>query len=256
MNDPSSSSDPSPTADELLARIDRAMAPRHVAIIMDGNGRWAKGRGYLERIRGHEAAVDAVRAAVRGCGKAGVKALTLYAFSTENWSRPQAEVTALMKLLERYLATEIEDLNKNNVRLVASGELDRLPKSTHKALDKGVEALSQNTGLVANLALSYGGRQEIVEAAQSLARDVADGKLKPDEITTDMLGARMYQPELGDPDLLIRTSGEMRISNFMLWQIAYTEIIVMPTLWPDFREPHLYQSILDYQARDRRYGGV
>jgi len=241
---------------ERLARIDRQRVPRHVAIIMDGNGRWAKQRGYMERIRGHEAAVDAVRAAVRGCGEIGVRALSLYAFSTENWNRPPAEVEALMRLLERFLKTEIEELNENNVRLVASGEIERLPDSTQKALHETMSKLDKNTGLVANLALSYGGRQDIVQAVRRLVREAREGKIEPDAIGDADVSARLCHPELGDPDLLIRTSGEMRVSNFMLWQIAYAEIVVTPTLWPDFRRSHLFEAILEFQKRERRYGGV
>jgi len=243
-------------AQELIAKIDRARVPRHIAIIMDGNGRWAKRHGFAERIKGHEAAADAVRAAVRGCGQAGVHALTLYAFSSENWNRPAAEVNALMNLLERFLKSEIKDLQKNNIRLVVSGETERLPETTRKALRAGVEALSGNHGLICNLALSYGGRQEIVRAVRKIARDVQHGKLDPNRLSADDVAARLYHPELGDPDLLIRTSGEMRVSNFMLWQIAYAEIVILPTLWPDFREAHLFEAILEYQKRERRYGAV
>ena len=243
-------------AAELLAKIDRARAPRHIAIIMDGNGRWAKKAGFMERLRGHEAAAESVRAAVRGCGQAGVGALTLYAFSTENWKRPAHEVTGLMRLLERFCKSEIPELNENNVRMTTSGELDRLPGYTRRALDHAIKSLAANTGLVLNLALNYGGRQEIARAARALAADVRAGRLDPEAISEGDLAARMYHPELGDPDLLIRTSGEMRISNFMLWELAYTEIVVMQTLWPDFRKSHLFEAILEYQKRDRRYGGI
>jgi undecaprenyl diphosphate synthase len=240
----------------LLARIDRTRAPRHVAIIMDGNGRWARRQGFARRIRGHEAAADAVRAAVRGCGQAGVAALTLYAFSTENWNRPKTEVVALMKLLERFARGETPDLDRNYVRLTTSGDLARLPAATRRSLDQAMRDLNDNTGLILNLALNYGGRQEIVHVARRLAREAAEGRLDPDAISEEAFAARLFHPELGDPDLLIRTSGEMRLSNFLLWEIAYTEIVVMPTLWPDFRETHLYEAILEYQKRDRRYGGV
>jgi len=243
-------------AAELLDRIDRSRAPRHVAIIMDGNGRWARQRGFAERIRGHEAAAEAVRSTVRGCGQAGVEALTLYAFSTENWTRPAAEVAALMRLLARFCKSEIPELNENRVRMVTSGDLAPMPAATRRAIEQACEALSRNTGLVLNLALNYGGRQEIAEAARRLARDARDGKLDPEKITVADIASRLYHPELGDPDLLIRTSGEMRVSNFLLWEIAYSEIVVTPTLWPDFRRSHLFEAILDFQQRERRYGGV
>ena len=239
-----------------LAGIDPGRLPRHIAIIMDGNGRWARKQGFAERIRGHEAAVEAVRAAVRGCGRLGVGALTLYAFSTENWSRPAAEVNALMALLDRFLVREIPELNRSNVRMVSSGQIARLPESTRRRLEEACRTLNDNTGLVLNLALNYGGRQEILDAVRRLARDVRDGRLDPEALEADHIAERMYHPELGDPDLLIRTSGELRVSNFLLWQIAYTEIVVQPTLWPDFRESHLYDAIRAYQQRDRRFGGI
>ncbi|MCX7045349.1 MAG: isoprenyl transferase [Candidatus Sumerlaeota bacterium] len=243
-------------AQELLAKIDRARVPRHIAIIMDGNGRWAKKAGFIERLRGHEAAAESVRASVRGCGQAGVSALTLYAFSTENWKRPAHEVAGLMRLLERFCKSEIPELNENNVRMTTSGEIDQLPAYTRRALANTIKALASNTGLVLNLALNYGGRQEITRAARALAREVRAGRLDPEAISEGDLAARLYHPELGDPDLLIRTSGELRVSNFMLWEIAYAEIVVTPTLWPDFRKSHLFEAILEYQKRDRRYGGI
>ncbi len=240
----------------LAGQIDPARLPRHIAIIMDGNGRWAKQQGFVERIRGHEAAVTAVRESVRGCGELGVKALTLFAFSTENWNRPAAEVNALMALLKRFLASEVPELHKKNVKLAYSGDVSGLPEGTQKVLYESCETLSRNTGLILNLALNYGGRQEIVHAVRAVARDVAAGLLQPDTIDIEDINARLFHPELGDPDLLIRTSGELRISNFLLWQIAYTEIVVLPTLWPDFRKKHLFESIIQFQRRERRYGGI
>jgi undecaprenyl diphosphate synthase len=246
----------SETAEELRARIDPAKLPRHIAIIMDGNGRWAQQRGWSERIRGHERGAEAVRCATRGCASLGIEALTLYAFSSENWSRPKHEVEGLMALLRRYLVDEIPELNENNIRLVASGELERLSAATNRQLDATREATAQNSGMVLNLALSYGGRDEIVRAARHLAREAQAGRLDPEAITHELFRRSLYLPELPDPDLLIRTSGEMRISNFLLWQIAYAEIYVTPALWPDFREEHLYLALLDYQRRERRFGRV
>ncbi len=241
---------------ELLVSIDPAKLPHHVAIIMDGNGRWAKQRGYLDRIRGHEAGIESVRVAVRACGELGVKALTLYAFSVENWKRPKREVDALMGLLKRFLRDEIPELNENNVRLVVSGRVNDLSEDVRAELSRTMEATSPNTGLVLNLALSYGGRAEIVDAVRAIVEDVQSGRLAPDNINEALFSQYLYHPELGDPDLLIRTSGEMRVSNFLLWQIAYTEFYVTPVLWPDFRRADLYRAILDYQRRERRFGEV
>lgn len=241
---------------DLAARLDPARLPRHVAVIMDGNGRWAQRRGWRERIKGHEAGTEAVRATTRTCAALGIEALTLYAFSRENWARPRAEIEALMHLLQRFLLAEIPEMNDNGIRLVASGELDDLPASVRRQLDATREATSRNTRMVLNLALSYGGRDEIVRAARHLAREVQAGRLDPDQIDADLFRRSLYQPSLPDPDLLIRTSGEQRLSNFLLWQIAYAEIHVMQVLWPDFREEHLYRALLDYQGRDRRFGGV
>lgn len=241
---------------ELLERIDPARLPAHIAIIMDGNGRWAKQRGYFDRIRGHEAGIESVRTTVRACGELGVRALTLYAFSVENWKRPKREIDALMGLLHRFLRDEIPELNDNNVRLVASGRLGDLAPPIREQLASTMRATAANTGLVLNLALSYGGRAEIVDAVRTIAARVAKQEIAPDEIDESVVAAHLYHPELGDPDLLIRTSGEMRISNFLLWQIAYTEFYVTPVLWPDFRRADLYTAILDYQRRERRFGGV
>jgi undecaprenyl diphosphate synthase len=241
---------------ELLVAIDPAKLPWHVAIIMDGNGRWAKQRGYLDRIRGHEAGIESVRTAVRACGELGLRALTLYAFSVENWKRPKREIDALMSLLKRFLREEIDELNQNNVRLVASGRLQDLGADVLAELQRTMQATERNTGLVLNLALSYGGRAEIVDAVRALVQDVLAGKVNAADISEDLLANYLYHPELGDPDLLIRTSGEMRVSNFLLWQIAYTEFYVTPVLWPDFRRADLYRAILDYQRRERRFGGV
>ena len=229
--------------------------PRHIAIIMDGNGRWAKQRGK-PRIDGHRAGAESVRAIVRACGELGIEYLTVYAFSSENWSRPKMEVTALMHLLEFYLKQEIPELDKNNVRLAAIGRLHELPGSAQKQLAKSIAALSKNTGLTLVLALSYGGRAEIVDAVRSIAREIKAGRLDVADIDETMIARNLYTSAIPDPDLLIRTSGEMRVSNFLLWQISYAEIYVTETLWPDFRKPELVKAIEDYGRRHRRFGLV
>jgi undecaprenyl diphosphate synthase len=241
---------------ELLSTLDQTRLPRHVAIIMDGNGRWAHQAGLLERIRGHEAGTESVRQTVRACAEMGLRVLTLYCFSLENWARPATEVNALMKLLRRFLLEEEQELQTNNVRLVASGELERVPDFVQTELGRVMALTARNTGLVLNLALSYGSRQEITAAVRALAHEVAVGMLNPDHINEDSITSRLHHPELGEPDLLIRTSGEMRISNFMLWQIAYTEIHVTPVYWPEFRRIDLYQALAEYQKRERRFGRV
>ncbi|MBN1515573.1 isoprenyl transferase [Candidatus Sumerlaeota bacterium] len=244
------------SAEEIEAQLDPSRMPRHVGIIMDGNGRWARRQGFMERIRGHEAGIDSVREITRACGELGLQALSLYAFSKENWSRPQREIDALMALLERFLYNEVDELNSNNVRLTACGAIQDLPAGCQKALAHTMQATAGNTGMILNLALSYGGRYEIVEAVRKIAREIAVGALKPDEIDEDTLSRNMYRPELGDPDLIIRTSDEFRVSNFMIWQSAYSEFHITPVLWPEFRKIHLLAALLDYQRRDRRFGGV
>jgi len=246
----------SPEEERLVAAIDPARIPRHIAIIMDGNGRWAHQRGFRERIKGHEAAVEAVRAAVRSSGQLGAEVLTLYAFSMENWQRPRREVTALMHLLKRFLYDEIPEMQENNVRLIVSGQLERVPNHVIRAIEHNRAMTGKNTGLVVNLALSYGARQEITEAARRFAADVLAGKATPGQLTPERFAGYLFHPELPDPELLIRTSGEMRISNFLLWQIAYTELVVLPVLWPDFRRVHLLQAVVEYQSHERRFGGV
>ena len=229
--------------------------PAHVAIIMDGNGRWAKQR-QLSRVKGHEKGAEAVRTTVRTCRELGVPFLTLYAFSTENWQRPKTEVSALMGLLRRFLEAELRELLKNGIRLHVIGRRERLPGNVQKALAAAVHDTRQNTALQLNLALSYGGRDEITRAARSLADEVQAGRLRPVDITEELLSARLDTAGIPDPDLLIRTGGDMRVSNFLLWQLAYTEIFVTPTLWPDFT-PELFQQILnDFQSRERRFGRV
>jgi len=246
----------SPEEHRLLLQVVPEKLPGHIAIIMDGNGRWARDRGFADRIRGHEAGIDSVRTAVRACGELHLHALTLYAFSVENWQRPKHEIAALMTLLERFLKQELPTLHENNVRLVTSGRTEDLPANVQRTLAETMESTRGNTGLNLNLALSYGGRQELVRAVQQVVVDVQAGGLSSDRIDEAAISQRLYHPELGEPDLLVRTSGEMRVSNFLLWQIAYTEIHVTQVLWPDFRRAHLYESILEFQRRERRFGRV
>jgi undecaprenyl diphosphate synthase len=229
--------------------------PTHVAVIMDGNGRWAKQRG-LPRVEGHRNGVESVRAIVRAAGEVGIKFLTLYAFSVENWNRPKDEVDTLMKFLARFLKNEIGELTRNNVRLEAIGQIWRLPEFVQEQLKKTQAALAKNNGLTLVLALSYGGRTEIVEATRAIAAKVKDGKLDPAEITERVIADHLYTSPWPDPDLLIRTSGEVRVSNFLLWQISYAEFVVTETLWPDFRKAQLIAALEEYARRHRRFGGV
>ena len=238
---------------EALKR--RGRLPRHIAIIMDGNGRWAKQRG-LPRIAGHRAGVEAVRDTVEACGELGIEILTLYTFSTENWRRPKEEISALMRLLLRTLQRETEELIRNNVRLTMVGNAETLPDKVREGILRGIEATRQNTGLVLNLALNYGGREEIVSAVRRIASGVQRGELRPERIDAETICRHLYTSELPDPDLLMRTSGELRISNFLLWQLAYTEIYITDVLWPDFRRKDLYEAVEDYQGRERRFGKV
>lgn len=233
----------------------KANLPTHVAIIMDGNGRWAKARN-LPRVEGHRHGVESVRAVVRACGELGINYLTLYAFSVENWNRPKDEVDTLMKYLARFLKTEIGELNRSNVRLEVIGQIYRLPEFVQEQLRKTQAALAKNNGLTLILALSYGGRTEIIEAVRSIAAKVKAGKLDPEEITEQVVAQHLYTRNYPDPDLLIRTSGEMRVSNFLLWQISYAELVVTPTLWPDFRKPQFYEALEEYTRRHRRFGGL
>ncbi len=235
--------------------LDPGRLPRHVAMIMDGNGRWAKKR-LLNRIQGHEKGADTVRAMVEVCREIGIPFLTLYAFSTENWQRPKREVDALMALLIKFLENERDELQKNGIRLAAIGEIERLPGKVRRALDEVMAATAANDKLRLILALSYGGRAEIVRMARRLAQAAASGKVRADEINHDWVGRQLYTSDLPDPDILIRTSGEMRISNFLLWQIAYAELHFTPTLWPDFGKDEFYRILGDYQQRERRYGKV
>ena len=229
--------------------------PAHVAIIMDGNGRWAKQR-TLPRVEGHRQGAESVRAIVRAAGEAGVKYLTLYAFSVENWSRPKEEVDTLMKYLARYLKNEIGELQRNNVSLQAIGQIYRLPEFVQAQLKKTQAALANNKGLTLVLALSYGGRTEIVEAVRAIAAKVKQGRLDPAEIDEPTISQHLYTHHVPDPDLLIRTSGEMRVSNFLLWQISYAELVVTPTLWPDFRKAQFFDALEEYGRRHRRFGAL
>ena len=227
--------------------------PRHLAIIMDGNGRWAKKRGW-NRVRGHEEGAESVRVAVRTCRRLGIGWLTLYAFSEENWARPQAEVSALMKLLNRFLKRERQEMLERGIRLNAIGEIGKLPKSTRELLRKTMDDTAGGRDMVLSLALSYGGRQEIVRAARLLAEEVLSGGLDPAAIDEDALASRLFTADMPDPDLLIRTSGEQRVSNFLPWQLAYTEFYFTEALWPDFREAQLMDALSAYSMRQRRFG--
>jgi undecaprenyl diphosphate synthase len=229
--------------------------PQHVAIIMDGNGRWAKARN-LPRIEGHRQGAESARTIIRTAGELGIKYLTLYAFSAENWNRPKDEVDALMKYLIHYLKTETPELNKNNVRLEVIGQIYRLPENVQEHLKKSIATLSRNSGLTLVMALSYGSRIEIVDAVRRIAEKVKRGRLDPADITEQVFAQHLYTRNIPDPDLLIRTSGEMRVSNFLLWQISYAELVITPTLWPDFRKPQFFAALEEYARRHRRFGGV
>ncbi|MDP6579157.1 MAG: isoprenyl transferase [Vicinamibacterales bacterium] len=243
---------PAGSREESLARqLNFERLPVHVAVIMDGNGRWAAQR-HLPRVEGHRAGIDAVRDVVETSARLGIDVLTLYAFSVENWKRPPTEVAVLMGLLKRYLRLELENLLANDIKFQVIGRQDELPADVRHELDVGQERTSGNRGMRFNIALNYGGRAEIVEAA----RRAIEAGLRPSELDEQRFGDLLYTAGQPDPDLLIRTSGEMRVSNFLLWQIAYAEIWVTETLWPDFRARHLLEAILDYQKRDRRYGGI
>lgn len=232
---------------------DRDKLPRHIAIIMDGNGRWAKERGQ-DRVYGHHEGVISVREIVNTCGELGIGYLTLYAFSTENWNRPQEEVNALMELLVNTIRKEAEELKKNNVRLQVIGDFESLPAVCQKELNEGIEMTAMNTGLTLVLALSYSSRWEIMEAAKRFARDVIDGRADADVLTDDMFHNYLTTAGIPDPELMIRTSGEYRISNYLLYQLAYAELYFTPVHWPDFRKQNLYDALLDYQQRERRFG--
>ena len=243
------------TAAVHLSLEAQASVSRHVVLIMDGNGRWARQR-HLPCIEGHRAGAESARVIIRSAGELGIKYLTLYAFSVENWNRPKDEVDALMKYLVHYLKTETPELNKNNVRLEIIGQVYRLPENVQEHLKKSVATLSKNNGLTLIMALSYGGRTEIVDAVRDIAQKVKSGELDPPDITEQVFAQHLYTRNVPDPDVLIRTSGEMRVSNFLLWQISYTELVVTQTLWPDFRKPQFCAALEEYHRRHRRFGGL
>lgn len=232
-----------------------AKPPKHIAIIMDGNGRWARERG-LPRLKGHERGAESVRAITEECVSMGVEYLTLYAFSTENWKRPEEEVAGLWVLLEAFLEQELPTMMKNGVRLRAIGRIHELPASTQAKLAETISATASNPATTLILALNYSSRTELADAAQKLAADAVAGKIRPEEITPDMLGSRLYTAEYPDPDLLIRTSGELRLSNFLLWQLSYAEFVITPKLWPDFGRAELREAVAEFHRRERRFGGL
>jgi undecaprenyl diphosphate synthase len=241
---------------QLAQAIDPDRLPSHIAIIMDGNGRWARRRN-LPRVAGHKAGVEPVRIAVETCSRLGIQVLTLYAFSVENWKRPRAEVDTLWRLLRLYLRRELPEIMRNGIRFTCMGRLDGLPPQVRLELEAAVEATAQNSGMRLNVAINYSGRAELVDALNAIVQDARlEGRLRDLRIDEQSIASRLYTAGLPDPDLLIRTSGEMRISNFLLWQIAYAELYVTDTLWPDFRRADLLHAILDYQKRDRRFGGL
>ncbi|MGB7208915.1 MAG: isoprenyl transferase [Pyrinomonadaceae bacterium] len=246
---------PGSTEAEMLAAIDSAHLPRHIAVIMDGNGRWAKQRGK-PRIFGHKAGAESVRSILDTCARLQIEAVTLYAFSTENWKRPKAEVSGLMSMLKRYLRSELREVSENNIRFQAIGDIAGLSPDVQKEIAWAMEQTAANTGTVLSVALNYGGRAEILEACKKAVKDAIDEGVSLNDLREEHIEQNLYTHGLPDVDLLIRTSGEMRISNFLLWQLAYSEIFVTPTLFPDFRRKELFEAILDFQKRDRRFGGV
>jgi undecaprenyl diphosphate synthase len=243
------------TETSLAKQLDLERLPRHVAIIMDGNGRWAERHG-LTCAEGHEAGARSARAAIEACRETGgIQVLTLYAFSTENWRRSDFEINALFRLLSKYISIELDSVHEQDIRIRTMGRLEGLPKQARRDMEAAMERTASNSAMTVNVALNYGGRAEISDAAKAAARDVLQGKLKPEDVDENVFGNYLYNPDLPDPDLLIRTSGELRLSNFMLWQLAYAEILVLPLLWPDFRKEHFFEAIVQYQGRQRRYGG-
>ncbi len=245
--------------EEVIKEIDKVKVlgniPNHIAIIMDGNGRWAKQRG-LPRVAGHKKGVEVVREMVETCAQLGVKFLTLYTFSTENWKRPQDEVTTLMRLIVKSLHSETDSLHENNIKLTTIGEINLLPNIVQKELNDSIKKTSENTKMTLNLALSYSGRTELKQAIISIAKKIESGEIKSDDINEELISKHLYTKDMPDPDLMIRSGGEMRVSNFLLWQIAYAEIYVTKTLWPDFNFSCLLEAIKDYQKRERRFGLV
>ncbi|MBN1131735.1 MAG: isoprenyl transferase [Bacteroidales bacterium] len=240
---------------DLKGQLIKEKMPKHVAIIMDGNGRWARKKGH-ERLYGHKHAVESVRQVVQAAGELGIEYLTLYAFSTENWKRPRTEIDGLMALLAATIKNETDKLHKNNVRLLVIGNIRDLPESVTRHLKRAMDTTAGNTGLKLVLALSYSGRWEITETVKKMCRDAREGKLDPDHIDACVFESYMDSSSIPYPELLIRTSGERRISNFILWQLAYTELYFTPVLWPDYRKEHFYEALIDYQRRERRFGMV
>ena len=240
---------------ELPRDLDQSRLPRHVAVIMDGNGRWAKRRG-LPRIIGHRQGVDALKNLLRCCNDWGIEALTAYAFSTENWGRPHEEVDFLMTLFERVLMRELQEMMEENVRIQFVGNLAALPRSLQTQIERSMNLTQENTGIQFTVATNYGGRQEILQAARAIATQVQQGQIQPEEIDEELFSQHLYTANVCDPDLLIRTSGEMRLSNFLLWQMAYAEIYITDALWPDFDREEFHRALSDYQQRDRRFGKI
>lgn len=240
---------------QIVSRIDLEKLPKHLAVIMDGNGRWAKQQG-MARVFGHQNGVKAVRETSEASAELGIKYLTLYAFSTENWKRPAFEVNALMRLLVDTLSKEVQTLNENNIKLKAIGDLTKLPKNSYKALMKGIEDTKTNDRMTLTLALNYSSRWEILEAAKGLAKDAKNGNISVDDIDKKLFESYLTTSDYPDPELMIRTSGEHRISNYLLWQMAYTELYFTDVFWPDFRKQHLYEALIDYQSRERRFGKI
>jgi undecaprenyl diphosphate synthase len=247
---------PSDLAEErLLLELDADRLPQHIAVIMDGNGRWAQ-RRHLPRVAGHRAGVQSARTVIETCARLGIPALTLYAFSMENWRRPKAEIDFLMRLLREYLRKELPTINRNNIRMLVIGRSDQLPQEVRADIDRAMELTAGNTGMKLAVALNYGGRAELVDAFNRILDRVRNNGLANARVDEELISQHLYTAGLPDPDLLIRTSGEMRVSNFLLWQIAYAEIYVTETLWPDFSRAQLYEALLDFQRRERRYGGL
>lgn len=241
--------------DNMFFDIDMDKLPKHIAIIMDGNGRWAKKR-FLPRTAGHKAGVETVRTVIKECRRLGIKYVTLYTFSTENWKRPALEVETLMNLLQTYLKNEVEELNRNNVKLTAIGDIEKLPKSCLEELKRAMELTKDNDGPNLNLALNYGGRYDITNAVKQISKDIENNKLRSEDITEETIKNYLSTKSMPDPDLVIRTSGEQRLSNFLLWELAYAELYFTDVYWPDFDEKELQKAIYAYQNRDRRFGGL
>lgn len=240
----------------LEERLDPTRLPRHVAVIPDGNGRWARSRGWADRTKGHEAGVEAIRTLIEECARLDISALSVYAFSLDNWARPRRETAMLMRFFRKFLVAERERLMANRIRLIHSGRRQDLPDAVLAELQRTMELTAHNDGMVLNLAVSYGGREEIAHAMRQIARRAAAGELDPETVTPETVASALYHPELPDPDLLIRTSGEQRVSDFLLYEGSYAELYFTPVLWPDFCRMHLLEALVDYQERERRFGKV